>query len=112
MFSLMLKCSIGALAVLMIALLSKSKSYYIAGLVPLFPTFAIIAHYIIGTEQTSENLRTTALFGIFSLIPYAIYLFTVYWLSIKTTLIITLTAATLAWLIAAIILIVLWQYTQ
>jgi membrane protein GlpM len=42
MLSLFVKCSLGALAVLLIALLSRSKSYYVAGLVPLFPTFALI----------------------------------------------------------------------
>ncbi|MFA0070805.1 GlpM family protein, partial [Vibrio breoganii] len=50
MISLFFKCLLGAAAVLLIALLSKSKSFYIAGLVPLFPTFALIAHYIVGTE--------------------------------------------------------------
>jgi uncharacterized membrane protein (GlpM family) len=28
------------------------KNYYLAGLVPLFPTFALIAHYIVGSERT------------------------------------------------------------
>lgn len=110
MISLILKCIMGVIAVLLIALLSKSKSFYIAGLIPLFPTFALIAHYIVGTERSLNDLRATALFGIFSLIPYAVYLFAVYWLSIKTTLTITLITATLLWLIAAIILLCFWQY--
>lgn len=110
MISLILKCIMGVIAVLLIALLSKTKSFYIAGLVPLFPTFALIAHYIVGTERSHNDLRATALFGIFSLIPYAIYLLAVYWLSIKTTLTITLVTATLMWLIAAIILLLIWQY--
>lgn len=110
MISLILKCFIGVIAVILIALLSKSKSFYIAGLVPLFPTFALIAHYIVGAERTSTDLRATALFGLFSLIPYAVYLFSVYWLSIRISLILTLTLATIAWVIAAIILLIAWQY--
>jgi membrane protein GlpM len=58
-----------------VALLSRSRSFFIAGLVPLFPTFALIAHYIVGTERSGADLRTTALFGLWSLIPYAVYLF-------------------------------------
>jgi uncharacterized membrane protein (GlpM family) len=78
MLSLIAKCLLGALAVLVIALLSKSKNFAIAGLVPLFPTFALIAHYMVGSERTGEDLRATALFGLWSLIPYALYLAMVY----------------------------------
>jgi membrane protein GlpM len=74
MLGLFLKSLLGAAAVLAIAILSRSKVFFIAGLVPLFPTFALIAHYIVGSERSMADLRTTALFGLWSLIPYAIYL--------------------------------------
>lgn len=109
MISLLLKCLLGAVAVLIIALLSKSKSFYVAGLVPLFPTFALIAHYIVGTERSATHLRTTALFGLWSLIPYAIYLLAVYWLSVRFGLAATLVLATAAWTIGAVILLVAWS---
>ena len=110
MLSLFLKCLLGALAVLIIALLSKSKSFYVAGLVPLFPTFALIAHYIVGMERTAADLRATALFGLWSLIPYAIYLFAVYWLSVRLALVATLAWATAAWTVAAAILLAVWSH--
>jgi membrane protein GlpM len=106
--SLLLKCLLGAAAVLVIALLSKTRNFYIAGLVPLFPTFALIAHYIIGTERSAADLRTTALFGLASLVPYAVYLGVVYWLALSMSLPMTLTVATLAWCGAAAVLLVLW----
>jgi membrane protein GlpM len=96
MIALILKCLLGAVAVLLIALLSKSKSFFVAGLVPLFPTFALIAHFIVGTERSVEDLRTTALFGLWSLVPYAVYLLAVYWLSVRFTLALTLISATVA----------------
>lgn len=108
MFSLFLKCLLGALAVLVIALLSRSKSFFIAGLGPLFPTFALIAHYIVGSERSTADLRTTALFGLWSLLPYAVYLLAVYWLSVRTSLNLTLAAATLAWALAAAALLYGW----
>jgi len=108
MMSLFLKCLFGVLAVLLITLLSKSKSFFIAGLVPLFLTFALIAHYIVGTERQVADLRLTALFGLWSLLPYAIYLITIYWLSIRCTLITTLVLATVAWGIGAMILLLVW----
>lgn len=106
--SLLFKCILGALAVLAIALLSKTRNFYIAGLVPLFPTFALIAHYIVGSERSAEALRTTALFGLASLVPYAVYLGVVYWLAVRASLPVTLMLATLAWCAAAGVLLLVW----
>ena len=39
------------------------KNYYLAGLVPLFPTFALIAHYIVGSERAHDELKKTILYG-------------------------------------------------
>lgn len=108
MLSLLLKCAVGALAVLAIALLSKTKSFFIAGLVPLFPTFALIAHYIVGTERMAQDLRTTALFGLYSLIPYAAYLFAIYYCSIRFSLMATLLISTVIWFLFAALLLILW----
>ncbi|HAS6171761.1 TPA: hypothetical protein I7149_17225 [Vibrio vulnificus] len=106
--SLFLKSLLGAAAVVIIALLSKSKNFYIAGLVPLFPTFALIAHFIVGSERSMEELRQTALFGLWSLLPYAAYLTAVYYFSYRFSLVTTLSAATVIWLMAASLLIVAW----
>lgn len=108
MVALFAKCSLGALAVLLIALLSKSKSFYISGLVPLFPTFALIAHYIVGSERTMDELRATVLFGLYSLLPYAAYLVAVYYFSYRYNLMWTLTLATLVWVAFAAVLLVGW----
>ncbi|MED5493714.1 MAG: GlpM family protein [Pseudomonadota bacterium] len=108
MLSLALKCVLGALAVLMIALLAKTRSFYIAGLVPLFPTFAIIAHYIVGSERLASDLRSTAIFGLWSLLPYAAYLFSIVLLSERFTLVVTLTVGALAWAVAAGLLLTVW----
>ncbi|MDO6583098.1 GlpM family protein [Photobacterium sp. 2_MG-2023] len=109
MVSLFLKCLLGALAVLLIAILSKSKSFFIAGLVPLFPTFSLIAHYIIGTERTMSDLRVTALFSLYSLVPYAAYLVAVYYFSYRFSLFWTLGLATLVWVGFAAGLLLGWN---
>jgi hypothetical protein len=66
---LVIKAALGALVVLLIGILAKTKNYYIAGLIPLFPTFALIAHYIVASERGTEALRTTIVFGMWSIIP-------------------------------------------
>ncbi len=109
MFSLFLKSMVGAFAVVLIAVLSKSKSFYIAGLVPLFSTFAIIAHYIVGSERSVAELRTTALFGLWSLIPYAVYLVSVYIFSARFDIVKTLLFSALTWSVIAFVLLIIWS---
>lgn len=109
MLALFLKSLLGAAAVLIIALLSKTSNFFVAGLVPLFPTFALIAHYIVGSERSPADLRATALFGLWSLTPYALYLLIVYALSVRASLATTLLVATAGWTIAAAILLLVWM---
>ncbi|MHA3082775.1 GlpM family protein [Acinetobacter sp. ANC 3791] len=108
MWALVFKCTLGALVVLLISILSKSKAFYIAGLVPLFPTFALIAHVIVFQQQGADALRRTALFGLWSLIPYAVYLIMVYLLATQMSVLSCLSLATLAWTIAAGVLLYGW----
>jgi len=112
MWALFLKCMLGAGVVLIISILSKSKAFYIAGLVPLFPTFALIAHVIVYQQKGAEALQKTALFGLWSLIPYAIYLVAVYVLATRMSMWSCLGLATLCWVVAAAVLIYGWQLFQ
>lgn len=112
MWALFLKCMLGAGVVLIISILSKSKAFYIAGLVPLFPTFALIAHVIVFQQKGAEALQKTALFGLWSLIPYAIYLIAVYVLATRMSMWSCLGLATLCWVVAAADLIYGWQLFQ
>ncbi|HGY9624571.1 GlpM family protein [Pseudomonas juntendi] len=105
----MLKASLGATVVVLLAILSKTRNYYIAGLVPLFPTFALIAHYIVGKGRSLADLKTTILFGMWSIIPYFIYLAALYVLVDRMRLEASLALATVAWLVAATVLVTLWM---
>ncbi|EIR61472.1 inner membrane protein ydgC [Yersinia pestis PY-42] len=106
---MLLKVLIGTGMVLMIALLSKTRHYYIAGLIPLFPTFALITHYIVGTERSIDALRITIKFGLWAIIPYFIYLISLYFFIEHMRLSLALISAVLCWVIAAWILISIWS---
>ncbi|GKX55671.1 membrane protein [Leminorella grimontii] len=106
--ALFLKSLIGAGVVILISLLSKSKYYYIAGLAPLFPTFALIAHYSVGSSRPVADLRETILFSGFATIPMLTYLVALYALVGHFRLVPSLLMACLAWGIAAWILVTLW----
>nr|WP_284676910.1 GlpM family protein [Pseudomonas sp. AKS31] len=105
---LILKAAIGAAVVLILAALSKTRNYYIAGLVPLFPTFALIAHYIVGKGRSVDDLKTTIVFGMWSIIPYFIYLATLYVMVDRLRLEASLAVAAVAWLMAATVLVTVW----
>ena len=99
---LVLKALIGAVVVLMISIVSHTKNYYIAGLIPLFPAFALIAHYIVGTERSVMDLKSTILFGALSIIPYFIYLGSLYFFVGRMQLTWALMSATGCWVAGAI----------
>jgi membrane protein GlpM len=105
---LFFKALLGAAVVLIIAALSKTKNYYIAGLVPLFPTFALIAHYIVGKGRSIDDLKTTIVFGMWSIIPYFVYLATLYVMVDRLRLEASLAVAAVAWLMAATVLVSIW----
>ncbi|MBN1484883.1 MAG: GlpM family protein [Chloroflexia bacterium] len=106
---LLLKAVLGAGVVLLIAVLAKSRVFYIAGLVPLFPTFALISHYIVGTQRTTAELKQTILFGMLSLVPYFVYLLALYLLLDRFKLLPALLGATAGWILVATLLVLLWK---
>lgn len=109
MLMLALKALLGAAAAMLIAVLASSRNYVIAGLVPLFPTFALIAHALVGRERGPAALRQTVVFGLWAMLPYAAYLLAVYALAERLPLIPALGLATLVWLAAAMGLLLLWS---
>lgn len=106
---LLIKALLGALVVVLIGVLSKTKNYYIAGLIPLFPTFALIAHYIVASERGIEALRTTIVFGMWSIIPYFIYLLSLWYFTGVMRLPYALAGAVICWSLAAWLLILGWS---
>lgn len=103
------KASAGAIVVVIISLFARSKNFYIAGLVPLFPTFTLIAHYTVGLARTPSELKETVLFSMWATIPYFLYLVTMYLLADKVKMEAALAAGIGVWLAAAAVLIVVWN---
>lgn len=106
---LVIKAAIGALVVILIGLLSRTKNYYIAGLIPLFPTFALIAHYIVASERGVEALRTTIVFGMWSIIPYFVYLLSLWYFTGFMRVPVALAGAVICWSLSAWVLIYCWS---
>ncbi|HCB4353475.1 TPA: GlpM family protein [Escherichia coli] len=105
---LVIKAALGALVVLLIGVLAKTKNYYIAGLIPLFPTFALIAHYIVASERGIEALRATIIFSMWSIIPYFVYLAALWYFTGMMRLSAAFVGSVACWGISAWVLIICW----
>jgi membrane protein GlpM len=107
---LAVRTGLGALLVILVQLLARSENYYIAGMVPLFPTFALLSHYIVGKERTVAELRRTILLTILTLAPYSVYLIVLYLLVGRLELRWSLLVAVAAWGVATTILLAFWSW--
>lgn len=104
---LLLQSIAGALIVILISIASSSKNYILAGLMPLFPTFSLIAYTVVGQKGTME-LKSTAIFGMLSLFPYFAFLLSVYVFANKLPLYVNLILSTVTWIIFASIIYLFW----
>jgi membrane protein GlpM len=104
-----IKALFGAAIVILIGIVSRTKNYYLAGLIPLFPTFTLIAHYTVGLSRTTAELKTTILFSMWAIIPYFLYLICFYVLADKIKLEAALACSILVWLTTAAILVFIWN---
>lgn len=107
--ALILKMLLGALVVLIIRLLADSRHYYLAALAPLFPAFMVISHIIIHHRHGDADLRRAALFGMFAVIPYFLYILAIYLSAGRLPFAAAMTLALGVWALGALILILGWQ---
>ena len=100
---------VGFSIVIILLLLAQSDQYYIAGLIPLFPSFAIVAHVIVYKENGLKAVKETILFGMFSIIPYFLYLITLYLLIDLIDFYYAILLSILSWILFAFLLITYWN---
>lgn len=108
-FHYLLLATGGAALAASLGLLARLNLYYLMGLVPLFPTFALMAHTIAATSGNEVGLRMTCAFGLYSLIPYASYLGSILWLSQSIPPLLSILIGLVAWFVAAFALIWAWN---
>lgn len=106
-----IKAMLGALVAVVLHLAANSKHYFLTGLVPLFPTFALFAHAMFASQQRGEALQTSAIFGLWSLIPYATYLILIWVFASKVNLWAALALSIAGWSVAALVIVFLWVRT-
>lgn len=103
---------IGALVVLLIQLFTKTRFFYLAALAPLFPTFTLISHFIVGTQRSAADFKVALIFSMLGVIPHLIYTLVVFFSFSHIGLYKALLLGVVAWIVAAAILVVAWQQWQ
>jgi len=106
---LLAKALLGAVVVFLIGVVSRTRNYYLAGLVPLFPTFALMSHYIVGTERSVAELKSTIVFGMWGLLPFFLYFASLYFLVDRVKLAWALCGSVVVWCAAAGVVVFAWQ---
>lgn len=109
MLSLGLKGLIGGVIVVLISLISKTKHFYLAAFLPLFPTFTIFAHYFIGTNKSPTDLKEACIFGIASCFTLIAYILSVYYFADKLPIIKNILASLVVWLLSSGLLLLAWN---
>jgi len=107
-----LKMLIGALMVLAIQLLTQTRFFYLAALAPLFPTFTLISHFLVGTQRSVADFKVALVFSMLGVIPHLIYTVLVFFTFSHIGLYKALLLGVVGWLLAAAILVLAWQQYQ
>ncbi len=106
------KALIGVVLVILIQWIAQSRHYYLAVLVPLFPTFTLISHYILGTSRTPPEFKAALLFSICVFFPYMGYNLAVFLSVDLLGLWRSLGVGIVVWMILAMGLVLIWQRIQ
>lgn len=72
---------VGVALVVLMSALARTEHSWLNGLIPLFPTFALIGQTTTWLSRGDAAAQDVAVVGFFALIPYFAYLAAVYWLS-------------------------------
>jgi membrane protein GlpM len=107
-----LKMLIGALMVLVIQLFAQTRFFYLAALAPLFPTFTLISHFLVGTQRSAADFKVALVFSMLGVIPHLVYTLLVFFTFSDMGLYKALILGVLGWVVAAAILIFAWQQYQ
>ena len=99
----------GGLVAVAMHFAATSRHLYLAGLIPLFPIFALFAHAMFASSGRTADLQVSAQFGMLAMIPYGIYLLLAWWLADRMNIWLALVIAALSWGLVAAVVVLVWN---
>ena len=100
---------LGAAVAVGIAYISRTSAYFLAGLLPFFPTFTLFAHIAAYNAGGVGQVRQVAIFGIIAFIPALAYILTVIFAMPYMKFWVAVCVALAVWSAAAILVIYGWK---
>ncbi len=90
--------------------MTKKNLYYLIGLLPLFPTFALVGDSFSWSTGGPQAVQEASLFGLLSLSAYAGYLLVMYFGIRRFSIRATFLMAVSTWAVIASVLVYLWKF--
>ncbi|WP_196605418.1 GlpM family protein [Pectinatus haikarae] len=106
---LVIKCSISVILMIIIDYISKTKNYYVTGLVLSFPGLSILAYYFMYVEHGVSKVRETIIFAMASAIPFIIFLVVLYFTLKNYNIFYSILFSSLVWTAFSSVVIILWK---
>ncbi|HCF51098.1 MAG TPA: hypothetical protein DER60_12505 [Syntrophomonas sp.] len=99
----------GGLLVLAVSWISKGKNPYFAGLAVLFPVVTVVGYYFLSQSISPAAMQRTVVLSLMALPAVAAFLITCYYLVGRMGIGWTLLSGMAAWLIAAALILQVYQ---
>lgn len=99
----------GAVVAVAIAYVGRTSVFFLAGLIPLFPTFGLFAHVSAFQNGGVPQLKEVIIFGMISLFPYFAYLGALLFTIPHMRFAFAIALALVFWSAAALTIIYLWK---
>lgn len=99
---------IGAVVATAIAYVSRTSFAFLAGILPLFPTFTLFAHIFAFQNGGVAQVKNVAIFGLWALVPFVAYIGSLLLLMPHMKFVYAVVIALMLWGVVAVTISVLW----
>lgn len=89
---------------------SKTPNYYISAILLSFPGLSMAAYWFMYREHGAERVRNTALFGMGAGVTFIVFLFSMSVLLKKHGISVSMSIASLVWLVCAVAWTIFWKF--
>lgn len=107
--NLVIKCVAAVIIMIGVHFVSKTKNFYIAGLVLGFPGLSIIAYYFMYREQGVLKVRMTTYFAMLAVIPFFSFLVALNFALKKNNIFYSILISSVVWIVLSLIVIFIWN---
>ena len=94
---------LGAVVTILIAVVSRGNFYLLSALIPFFPTFSLIAYFMVHQRGNIEELGNVIQFNLISLAPFIAFAVTMYVLHTMMGFYSAIALSLLIWLLTALL---------